>query len=114
MSDEEIKALIASAGKALFEDFTSAVEPIRAATRAIQLEVLALRLATYHLGVIVAERVPDGPALLQLWFQRLIEAINVVSLNDENDQPLPAEVDAQIRAEIRKQFERLSSSIAAR
>jgi len=112
MSDDEIKALITGAGKAIFEDFVSVVEPIRAATRAIQLEVLALRLATYHLAAIVAESAPNGTAMLQLWLQRVIAATNVVSLNDENNQPLPPELDAQIRAEIRKQFEVLSSSIA--
>jgi hypothetical protein len=111
MSDDEIKALITAAAKALFDDFVSVVEPIQAASRAIQLEVLGLRLATFHLAGIVAERVPDGPALLQLWLQRLIAATNSVSLNDENNQPLPPELDAQIRAEIRKQFEDFASRI---
>jgi hypothetical protein len=71
-----------------------------------------LRLAIYHLGAIVAEHVPDGPAVLQLWLQRLIAATEVVSLNDENDQPLTPELDAQIRAEVRSQFELLSYSIS--
>jgi hypothetical protein len=66
------------------------------------------------LAAIVAERAPDGPAALQIWLKRLLEGVDQVPLNDEKSQPLPPELEAEIRGEIRKRFEALSAVIIQR
>jgi hypothetical protein len=113
MDEEQTKALGALAEQAFFDSISKATDPLRQAIRAIQMELIALRLATYQLAAMVAERSPDGAALLQSWIQRLILAADTFDLKDENNQALPAELEAEVRAEIRRKFEALSASIVA-
>jgi hypothetical protein len=111
LTEDQIKILIASAGESILEHVAKGVEPLQEAMRGMQLELLALRLATYQLAAIVASRFPDGMMMLRAWLESTIQMVDTVSLNDEKDQALSPELEAQIRAEVKKRLEALTPHI---
>lgn len=111
VTEEEVKALIASAAQTIFEEIAKGVQPIQEAARAIQLDLIALRLATYQLAAIVASRYPDGQQMIRVWLESTIKLVDTIALNDEGDQTLPAELEEQIRSELRKKLQVLAQSV---
>jgi hypothetical protein len=111
LGENEIKSLIEVAAQTIFDEVAKGIEPLREATRAIQLDVIALRLATYQLAAVVASRYPDGSAMLRLWLESTIKLVDTVSLNDESSQGLPSEVETEVRSEIRKRLEVLAANV---
>ena len=111
LAEDEVKSLIGAAEDAIFEEMRKRVGPLWEAMRVLELDVLALKLATYQLAAVVAARYPDGQLMIRTWLETTIKMVDSISLNDSSEQMLSPELDAQIRSAIRKKLEDIATTV---